>query len=100
MRFPRNAPFAAVTRNAPATFFRRCAAESPTWLWVRLILATGTPVSFSTTWASMADWLKRRDQSLDRQSGTGTMISASASSSAPAAAIQRPKRSPHADPHI
>ena len=71
MRFSRNVPFAAVTRNAPATFLRRCAAVSPTWAWVRLTLAsrkqsTGTPASLPTSWASMADWLKRRDQSLDR----------------------------------
>ena len=28
--------------------------------------STGTPVSLPTVWASMKDWLKRRDQSRDR----------------------------------
>src|SRR5262249_12850616 len=63
MRFARNMPLAAVTRNAPATLLQRCAAVSSTWLGVGLILAsmkqsTGTSVSLPTSWASMADWLK------------------------------------------
>jgi hypothetical protein len=66
-RFFRNAPFAAVARNAPATFLRRCAAVSPTWLWGALDPGEQETVDGDAgQLASMADWLKRRDQSRER----------------------------------
>src|ERR1700722_19322946 len=83
------------TLNAPCTLLARSVRVSPTCCAVALTrlsipAAMGTRLSAEIVAASMADWLKRRAHCRRQCSGTGTSASASARSSRPACATQRP----------